>query len=324
VRDAQLGGRAALFRTFFRELLALPALWMHARRRDRDTSEHVQRRRLIMTELDPIAAPSGRSSWRAALATALLLVTFPAAWRLAHFPRLLLAGGRLDFLYRLLWTDVIRYAVSPAIFYLVLLGGLLVAWRKDFPRWSYPYVGWLLVFLVFGFGVSGFDDPYLYRIWGPLLVTLLLAVLLRPSAEPLRALYHGWRGDWSLSCFAMLGPLEFMVIAGYDEMPGPRVLFESLSAALLVLGALAYLRARRRAGRVAGLILGGGLGSALTMSALSYYWGRARPPRVDAPFNALADFVRGLLPWALWMAVLMAPALLSLVVKRLSRGSPAG
>jgi hypothetical protein len=309
VREARRRGGRALLRTFLGELLALPGLWFLACRRER--------RDLIVGHAEAGGKPDGRASWGATLAAALPLAAFIALTSLSGAMRGVFAAVRLTTLYRLLWTHPMRIAAVPAVFYLLLLGGLLVAWRRSFPRWSYPYLGWLLVFALAGLGISGLDDPYLWRTWVPLLVTLLLALVLRRSTDPLRALWHSWRRDWTLSTLAVLGILQFLVWASYDEMPGPRRLWRSLSMAVLVLGALGYVRASRRAGRIVALLGSVALSVALTVVVTAYHWHGVQLPHMTTPMNGGAELLRGLMAWTVLSIVLMIPAALSVALNHL-------
>jgi hypothetical protein len=307
VQEAGLCGGRAVCRTLVGELLALPGLWLLA----------VQRERSILTVNNPdaSAAPNGPVSWGATLAAALPLVGFIGAISMTGTVRRLLDALHLQILFHLLWRDAIRAAAMPMVFYLLLLGGLLVAWLKGFPRWSYPYLGWLPVFLISGVGISGLDDPYLPLIWGPLLITLLLAILLRPSLEPLSALWRSWRQDWTLSGFAVLSIQGFLVWAGFDEMPGPRDFWQSVSVAVLVVGALGYMRASGTAGRVAALLGSAVLGVALSAGVNAYYWHGVHKSPMAAPANGYTMLSQSLRAWATLSVVLMAPALISLALK---------
>jgi hypothetical protein len=255
-------------------------------------------------------------SWREALAGTLPLVGFVVSIVMAGVMRRLLAAAHLGFLYRLLWADAIRAAAMPMAFYL-LLGGLLAAWLKGFPRWSYPYLGWLPVFVLSGF--LGPDDPTFWRIWAPLLGTLLFALLLRPSLAPLKALWHSWRQDWTLSSFAVLSLLAFLVAASFDEMPGPRVLWQLLSTAAFVVGAVGYVRTPKRAGRVAALQGSAVLGVAISIVVTSYTWHGVRLPGRDSSFDGYAMLSQSVVIWSAYLVVLHAPAIASVVLKRLSR-----
>ena len=299
VREARSCGNREMFGTFIKELCALPALWLLAYQRERRVAS--------MKTWESSAAPDSRGSWGAVLVAVLPLVGFVCVFAVAGVARRLLGAIHLDVLFRLLWADALRIAAMPIVFYLLLLGGLLAAWLKDFPRWSYPYLGWLLVLLVPSLGSFGLHPPYLWRFWGPLVVTLLLAILLRPSLKPLRALWHGWQQDWTLSVFAVLGIVEFLNLC--DEMPGPRAAWQSVCGAVLVAGAIAYMRISSRTGRGAALLGSMVVSVALGMGVRAYYW------------HGLSDSVVG---WAICFVVLMLPALFSATLRRLRPSRSAG
>jgi len=254
---------------------------------------------------------NSRQSWGATLAAVLPLLAFLCV-SVINATVCRLPGARSGAaLIRLLWADSLWIATIPIVFYLVLLGGLLAAWLKGFPRWSYAYLGWLLLFLLASLGSAGVDGSYVWRIWGPFLATLLLAIVLRPSPEPLRSLARGWKQDWTLSALAGLGILPFL--NSFDEMPGPiwaRSVWPTVCTAVMVLGVLAYMRLPHGGGRAAALLGSAVLSVALGMNVRAYYW------------NGWNDMSDSLVAWSIWFAVLMIPALLSLVVRCLQRGRP--
>lgn len=308
VREAARRGAFSLIGLSLRELRDLPGAILHAHRRER--------KRWDMAADGALDFSFETGSWREALAAALPLVGFVASIVMAGAVRRLLAAAHLDFLFRLLWADAIWGAPLPMALTLLLLGGLLAAWLKSFPRWSYTYLGWLPVFALSG--LLGPDDPTFWRIWVPSLGTLLLALLLRPSLAPLKALWRSWWWDWTLSSFAVLSLLAFLLTASFDEMPGPRAFWQSLSVAVLVVGALGYVRAPKRASRVAALLGSAVLGVALSIGVGVYYWHGVRLPGTDTSFDGYAMLSQSLVIWPVYLAILHAPAIASVVLKRLS------
>jgi len=264
------------------------------------------------------------ASWGDVLAAILPLAGYALTVLMAETMRRLLYAIHWGGLFRVLWADVIRQAPMPMLFYVLLLGGLLFAWVKAFPRWSYPYLGWLVILISCWLGV---DDSYQWLMWGLWLFTMLLAVLLVRSTAPLIALWRNVRRDWTLASFALFGILLFMVLATFDEMPGPRAsrtLWESLSAAVLVLGALWYMRASGRAGRIAALLSGAALSVVLSTGSIAYYWHHYPKPHIQPPLNGYRMLASGLVFLAVVMAFLLAPALLAAGLKRLWTGRSSG
>lgn len=216
---------------------------------------------------------TSRESWGAALAAALPLVAFLCVGVIDSAAHRLAGAGSGAALIRLLWADALQIAAIPIVFYLVLLGGLLAAWLKGFPRWSYAYLGWLLLFLIASLGSVGRDGTYLWRIWAPFLGTLLLAIVLRPSPGPLRSLARGWKQDWTLSALAGLGILP--LLNSFDEIPAPiwaRSVWPIVCTTVLVLGVLAYMRLSHGSGRAMALLSSAVLSVAVGVNVRAYYW----------------------------------------------------
>ena len=82
--------------------------------------------------------------------------------------------GLADVLYEYLTYRGHGWSLTRWVFvasYLVLLIGLGVGWVKGFPRWSYPYAGWILFIHLLGSGVT--SGLWIFRgvgEWIPLLV----------------------------------------------------------------------------------------------------------------------------------------------------------
>ena len=102
--------------------------------------------------------------------------------------------------------------------------------------------------------------------------------------------------------------IEFLVWASYDEMPGPRLYWMIASAAILILGALGYLRGRTASGRIMALFGGTALSTLLTTFVTAFYWnGVVVPYRAD-PVDGTQTLLGGLLFSAIVLAVLSLPA----------------
>ena len=263
-----------------------------------------------------------KASWKATIAAILPLVCFPLLILMTGTMRSLLFSVHLDFLYYALWTDVTTFGIYIP-FYLLLLFGFLFAWLRDFPRWSYTYLGWLMIILISGLGISELNDPYLKYlklIWGPFLVALLFSILLNPTIKPLKALWRSWLWDWTLASFMLFSILEFMVLASFDEMPGPsvsRVFWQALAVAALVGGALWYMRASGRSRRILILLGTATLSIAISVGVTAYYWHNFPKPNIQFPINGYAMITQGMIFMLVVFTFLLAPALLSATLNRL-------
>ncbi len=186
------------------------------------------------------------------------------------------------------WTTFWPLAVG----YLVLLFGLGAGWVKGFPRWSYPYLGSVLILTVYWTDVSTPGVTLLghtfrrselwgWRAWIPFSAMAAMALLLTRSPRPLLRLFTGIWQDWTLLSFMLYGLMPWAVWVSYDEV-NSSCWFPSMMAAMLLLtaGALVYMRQNRTAGRLLALL--GGLGLAWGCATASFFSDRRRGERLTA------------------------------------------
>jgi hypothetical protein len=207
------------------------------------------------------------------------------------------------------------------LFYLVILAGFLVAWVKGFPRWADTTLGWLATLLLFSAGALRPRDPYFWVSWAPFFLVLIAALLLSRSIAPLKALWRGWRQDWTRVSLALLALLEFIVWASFDEMPNPggaKAFWETAALAVLAAGAVWVMRLGSKNARILAILASAALSVSLSVGATSYYWHNF--PKSSGPVSdGTAMLWNGLLFLGVVIASLLAPALLS--VKRSRRSS---
>lgn len=144
-----------------------------------------------------------------------------------------------------------------------LAGGLVLGWRRGFPRWVYPYLAGLLTLVIIplmsllGVLVGPLGLGALLTSLLILAVTggLMLGALLLFSRLPAtRQLYADIRADWTRLSF---GALVLLALAasfyGGDHRP-PLSVAVWLPSVIVVLGGLTYLSAG--GGRAGGWVLG--------------------------------------------------------------------
>jgi hypothetical protein len=205
----------------------------------------------------------------------------------------------------------------------VLLVGLGIGWAMKFPRWSYPYLGVVLINTVWlagvvnkGYRVFGFrfgDEPWGWRAWIPLLVLSAVMLFLTRSLRPLAQLVAGIWHDWTLLSFGLYAAVTWLIMGvAYDNKGWyNNTLYLPLNMSLLTLviagGAFFYLRCRQPWRRVL----------ALQMAIILY-------PPVSASIEALDGNMLFVTPstagaWfviiLIWFGLMFVPGILGLVRK---------
>ncbi|MBM4430845.1 MAG: hypothetical protein FJ026_10955 [Chloroflexi bacterium] len=158
--------------------------------------------------------------------------------------------------------------------------GLCLGWMRGFPRWSYPYVGHVLVFSQYMTHVStpGFlfgRELWGWRAWVPFAVAVGVALLVTRSLRPLGTFFTQIWHDWTLATFGMCGFLSLLVGIGFDEVDRLYSLyFMVLLAAVMVAMAWMYMRASQQRQRVWALLAGIVTTLGVTAVAPTLYWQR--------------------------------------------------
>lgn len=236
--------------------------------------EHIREWRLRMesndTDLQNIREP-GYTLWVGILPFVLLGIMavafeFPREWGNAELFRTL--GGVLMF-----------------GGYLIILIGLLFGALAEFPRWSFPYLIYSIVFALY---VSHAATPGLvvfniemwgrelwgWRAWVPLGIVIVLVLLVnRHPWKLLKSLWNGIVKNWSHLTFGLYGLFPLLVFVGFDEIdntysfPGAVV-----ATAFIVSGAFLYLRLKIPFWRTFSLFAFAFLGIFAVQGTSHFYW----------------------------------------------------
>jgi len=193
-----------------------------------------------------------------ALLPASLVWTFPGNWGLDFINALSLPVG--------------------AVSLLVMFALFGLAWAHDFPRWSMPVLTFVLLFSAYLMGVAipsltGSNEVLGWRALGPVALTVLTLILLKPKAKPFSKLYHHIMADKTLVAYAMYGALPMALGFRMDEVhykfDGPVMLVLSC---LVVLGAYSYLRSENKWQKLVALVLASLLSIAIALAMTSTFW----------------------------------------------------
>jgi hypothetical protein len=161
-------------------------------------------------------------------------------------------------------------------FFLFTLIGLLIGWVKGFPCWAYAYLGWALIFAWWwsnmrtnGLNLLGhifaYNESWGWRIWLPLGVVILLALVWTRSLRLLKQFFLGIWKDWTRLSFMLFAfPAWFTCM--YDENHSPYLLLFMLGSTLaFTAGAYIYARLANNLLRILCLL-------ASTLVALAFNW----------------------------------------------------
>ncbi len=201
--------------------------------------------------------------------------------------------------------------------YLVLSVGLGVGWVQGFPRWSYPYAGYVLIFARYmmhvatpGLRIFGHtfqrNELWGWRSWIPFLVVAVIALAITRSLRPLFRLVTGVWKDWTRLSFGLYGMMPLAVPIALDEVDNSYQLpYMLLLTLILVEGALAYMRSTRTWQRALALLVGTASAVAVMAVGTVVYW--------KGPGDGWVNVGKTLIHGGYVVAVVFAPALLGLL-----------
>lgn len=165
----------------------------------------------------------------------------------------------------------IIYSISIISMY-VLLG---IGWIKDFPRWSFPAIGFCLISSIFLFYMkTPFSEQELgLWAWVPFLITMLIALLFNHSIKPIKEIVKKTGDDPVLILFAIYGFVPTFISFFTDEIHSLWMLpFCVLSIIILSLGLFCFLRFTGKKTRLLYLISSWMIAFFIVFISTSFYY----------------------------------------------------
>ena len=250
----------------------------------------------------------------------------PASWKetlLALIPFLLLPAV---FLFVLLLSPFFNSPPEPAFalaVFLSVIGGflfaMLIGWVKGFPRWVFPYWGFILLIMIYMGGFSGtiggnwVDGDW--WVWTPVIAIAIIGTLWTRSLEPVYSLLKSIWKDWTLLSFTFYGALPLMFLFAYDEVHETPFEYIILSATMLILavGTVVYMRTENIWYRFASLVGGFSIGWLAVMIHLGVYWNGRQLFWMSEPGSWIETLNWTSQMGAVLMLILIAPLLVALL-----------
>lgn len=154
---------------------------------------------------------------------------------------------------------------------------LILAWIKDFPRWSFPYIGFCILVCLYlaGCSIPNLTGNNRLGVWAfvPFIVTLFFAIILKPNIRPLKKLYAKIKEDKSLLFFFLYGFLPLVLWVSFDEMPYKNELpFAVILTIIMGCGIFIYLNNANGRVRVVSLITSSIIAIGIAFGYVFYYW----------------------------------------------------
>ena len=169
--------------------------------------------------------------------------------------------------------------------YLVMLVGLLLGALAGFPRWSFPYLIYELIFALYishastpGLVIFGVEmwgrELWGWRAWVPLgIVMLLVPVLNRHPWRLLVSLWNGVAKNWSPLSFGLYGLLPLLMFISFDEMDNTYSFPGAVAGMIFfIIGAFLYLHLEVPFWRTFSLVAFAFLGILAVKATVHFYW----------------------------------------------------
>lgn len=231
-----LGGRyASAGSLLWRELRDWPVALCQAHRAERKKAMVAENPSLAQPA--PAHTPVPPSSWRHACLAALGHLFY--LWLAAGEGLLSAFGGPLHV------SSVLQSWLARLGLLVILVADLLVvlwSWRRGWPRWSLPYLGVVVTWLLLLFQSLIQNDGSLLVFIAPLVaLAVLLLAALGGRWKGLQPLHERLRGDWTLSGLVYFSYVPLVFIFLLDDTPYQAIGI-TCSSALLALGVFLYMR----------------------------------------------------------------------------------
>lgn len=247
----------------------------------------------------------------------------PASWR-----GTLLALGPFLFilvflLIGILAIPLINVQAGPAIALGITLGMIgvfliimLAGWVKNFPRWVFPYWGFVLILSLYVYTFTGTMAGYQVKgdwwAWAPVAGVAVVGSLLARGLRPVYALLKTvWR-DWTSLSFVFYGALPWLFVFAYDEVRNDEI---ALAAIMLILaaGAVFHMRTNTTWHRLASLVGGFTVGWIILMIHQGIYWNGRQEFWMQEPGTWMETVNWTSQFGALLMLILVAPVLVEIL-----------
>jgi hypothetical protein len=256
--------RLTMIRLFLREVWDFPHTYLNARRYHVSLGDGESPAGSVSYGEGEVTGTwaGRRTPWPAAILGALPFLLFGLAYLIEGITEL---GGHYGPVFDLLEGrflaappyDPVIALTPPIAVYVVSVLGLFLGILKDFPRWSFAYLGMSVYFGGYYNNGTFINVDYGLGAWMPLIAAVLLGLLLNRSQKPLARLRQGAWNDWtrlSFSIYAFALPITSIIFFDDTDWGVYQLYGLVFDTVLFAAGAAAFLRLRTIFGRALALL----------------------------------------------------------------------
>lgn len=169
---------------------------------------------------------------------------------------------------------IVWYVLLTAVLSMFIL--LFLGWMNNFPRWSFPALGFCSLFSLFFMKITipDLSDGSL-GLWAlvPLLITLVVCLMFKPSIEPIKKIGKKIKEEPALILFALYGFAPWVISLFTDEIHSNwMVLIDILVIGILSIGLYFFLRTDKKKVRFASIVISALIAGAVVSTASYLFW----------------------------------------------------
>ena len=218
--------------------------------------------------------------------------------------------------------------------YLLIVAGFGYAWLKSFPRWSYPYVIYTLLFAFYWMnvatpGLTIFGFGFGRSVWGifawiPFFGAAVLANWRVGTLKPWGRFWIRLKVDWTYLSFGLYTLVLFFIGLLADETDRAITLpYTATALGVIVLGAWVFQNARRKSLRIASLISASAVAILIQAVSNALYWDGRQEYWMNEPAVGIDTFFGVCKMGIIVVGIMMSPALFYFRPAKVSHEPPA-
>ncbi|MGC9328492.1 MAG: hypothetical protein ACP5I1_12725 [Candidatus Hinthialibacter sp.] len=190
--------------------------------------------------------------------------------------------------------------------------GVGVAYYHSFPRWSFPYLGFVFFCSLWLMNIRvPPGEVYGMKVWLAVFLSLIAAAAIRWSFSPIGAFFRNIWDDWTLLSFAFFGACPWFAWLMYDEVNKEYTFtFMALLSFIYIGGAYFYLTSRTMTRRFWTLFISLVLAFLIQTTTNAWYWHGRNENWMRETGDGRAVLGKGFIVSGVLLAIIFSPAIL--------------